>query len=215
MHRSLFAASLLILLAGLPVEADPPLPVVEEVEWAPLRDHCRQLLRALDKRGAPLPAKTVAELTALLRRPPDDLAAACAAVQNRLDAHCLIAVTINAESRVKAARGPAAARLRQNQTALVLIKIYNEAGVTQGLRLHGPELIRSGERGPGRWLEAVLDNETPFVSQLSGRRLEYRLLRLTPRQSGKREATLQFDVGQGTQDLGFRAETPILFSIRE
>ena len=51
-------------------------------------------------------------------------------------------------------------------------------------------------RGVGRWT------------------VEYVLLRLTARQVGKREATLMFDVGQGTQDLGFRNEVPILFTVR-
>src|SRR5262249_51702278 len=32
-------------------------------------------------------------------------------------------------------------------------------------------------------------------------------------EAGKREVVLGFDVGQGTQDLGFRAEVPILFTI--
>jgi hypothetical protein len=32
--------------------------------------------------------------------------------------------------------------------------------------------------------------------------------------SGRREATLGFDVGQGTQDLGFRGEVPVLFDIQ-
>jgi hypothetical protein len=39
-------------------------------------------------------------------------------------------------------------------------------------------------------------------------------MKLTPAQSGKREATLAFDAGQGTQDLGFRAEVPVLFTVR-
>src|SRR5262249_45925301 len=33
-------------------------------------------------------------------------------------------------------------------------------------------------------------------------------------EAGKREATIGFDVGQGTQDLGFRGEAPVLFDIR-
>ena len=33
-------------------------------------------------------------------------------------------------------------------------------------------------------------------------------------EAGRREATLTFDVGQGTQDLGFRAEVPVLFTVR-
>ena len=214
MYRTFLVSLNLLVFAVLGVEARTTLPIVEEIEWAPFRDHCRQLLRVLGKTASPLPEKAVGELTTLLQRSPDDPAAACAAVQKLLDAHCLIAVNINAESRVKAARGPAVIQMQQNRPALVLLKIHNDGGVTHALRLHGPELICGDERGNGRWLEATLVTETPFAPELTGRRLEYRLLRLTPRQSGKREATLQFDVGQGTQDLGFRAEVPILFSIR-
>jgi hypothetical protein len=41
------------------------------------------------------------------------------------------------------------------------------------------------------------------------------LLRLKALEAGKREATLKFDAGQGTQDLGFRAEVPVLFTVRK
>ena len=215
MYRPYLVSLTLMLLAALTAHAEATLPVVEDVEWAPLRDHCRQLLRALDKTASPLPAKTVRVLTALLDRKPDDPATASAAVQKILDGHCLVAVNINAESRVKATRGPARVQLEQNLPALVLLKVHNEGGVTHTLRLHGPELIRDGERDASRWLEATLLTEATFAPELTGRRLEYRLLRLTARESGKREATLQFDVGQGTQDLGFRAEVPILFSMRK
>src|SRR5439155_10419838 len=34
------------------------------------------------------------------------------------------------------------------------------------------------------------------------------------RDAGKREATIAFDVGGATQDLGFRAELPVLFDIQ-
>jgi len=33
-------------------------------------------------------------------------------------------------------------------------------------------------------------------------------------ESGRREATVTFDVGEGTQDLGFRAELPVLFDVK-
>jgi hypothetical protein len=98
---------------------------------------------------------------------------------------------------------------------LVLIKVHNDGGVTHQLRVRGPEIVRPGKRDAERWLRATLVPQAPFGEKLSGRRLEYRLLRLQPRESGKREATFQFDVGQGTQDLGFRAEVPILFSIQK
>lgn len=215
MYRTILVSPLLLLFAVPRVEAETTLPVVEEVEWAALRGHCRQLLAALDKIGSPLPAKTVHRLTTLLDHRPDNPAAASAAVQKLLDAYCLLAVHINAESRVKAARGPAAVQLHYNRPTVVLIKVHNAGGVTHALRLHGPGLLRAGARGRDRWLEADLLTEARFAAGLSGQLLEYRLLRLTPRQSGKREATFQFDVGQGTQDLGFRAEVPILFSVRK
>lgn len=42
--------------------------------------------------------------------------------------------------------------------------------------------------------------------------MEYRILQLYSKDAGKREAKLIFDVGQGTQDLGFRSEVDILFT---
>jgi hypothetical protein len=46
---------------------------------------------------------------------------------------------------------------------------------------------------------------------LSGLPLEYRMIELYSRDVGRREAKLVFDVGQGTQDLGFRNEVNLLF----
>jgi hypothetical protein len=214
MPRTVLTAALL-LLPSLAAQAQMTLPVVEEVEWGSFRAHCKKLLTVLEKTGSNVPARTVREVRALLDRKPDDPASVCRAVQQLLDPFCLLAVNINAESRVKAARGSAEAQLQRDQPTVVLVKIHNEGGVTHALRLDGRELARADERKEGRWLKATLLTDAPFVPELSGERLEYRLLRLTPAESGKREATFQFDVGQGTQDLGFRAEVPILFAIRE
>jgi hypothetical protein len=134
-------------------------------------------------------------------------------VQKLLDPYCLIGITINAESRVKVERGPALARLVLNHETLVLIKIHNQAGVTHALKVTGPQLISQEKRGQGRWLEAVVQRDPPLRKTLSGHRVEYAVLRLTARQAGKREATLRCDVGQGTQDLGFRADVPVLFQV--
>jgi hypothetical protein len=168
----------------------PFLPA-EGAEWGPLRENCRGLLKEL-------PPDAARALAPLLEKPPRDPAAA---VQKLLDPHCLLGVSINAESRVKAERGPAAATLFEGHPAVVLVKVHNEAGVTHALTVSKP--------GEGRWLEADLPGD-----RLSGRRLEYRVLRLTAREGGKREATFRFDVGQGTQDLGFRGEVPVLFTVR-
>jgi len=53
-----------------------------------------------------------------------------------------------------------------------------------------------------------------MTPNLSGLGIEYALALIYSGESGKREATIGFDVGQGTQDLGFRGELPILFDIR-
>jgi len=204
-----------LLLSAMPLDAETPLPVVEEVEWGPFRDHCGSLLKALAESKSPLPAETMRAVRALLDRKPDDPQAAVREMQKLLDPHCLLAVSINPESRVKATRGPAVPRLHQDREALVLIKVHNDGGVTHQLRLRGPEIIGDDKRDDDRWLRAALVSEAPFGEKLTGRRLEYRLLRLRTSQSGKREATFQFDVGQGTQDLGFRAEVPILFAIQK
>jgi hypothetical protein len=204
-----------LLLSAPPLSAETTLPVVEEVEWTPLRDHCRQLLKTFAETKTPLPAETVRAVRALLDKKADDPQAAAHAMQQLLDPHCLLAVDINPESRVKALRGPAVPALRQDEETLVLIKVHNDGGVTHQLRLSGPEIVPPGKRDAERWLRAAMVPQDPFGEKLSGRRLEYRLLRLRPRESGKREATFQFDVGQGTQDLGFRAEVPVLFAIQK
>jgi hypothetical protein len=206
----------LTLLAVLspPALAQSALPAVDDVAWKPFRAHCLDLLKALDALKAPLPADTVKALRKLLDRDPRNAEAAVTAVRKLLDAHCLIGVSINAESRVKAQRGPTAVRLVRGKPTVVLVRIHNEAGVTHALGVDGPQLVRPGKKDPDRWLEAAVLTPAPLRARLSGRRLEYRVLRLTPKQAGKREATLRFDVGQGTQDLGFRAEVPILFTVR-
>jgi hypothetical protein len=209
MSRSLLCLAVFVLLPSAAV-AQTPLPVVEEVAWEPLREHCRQLLAALDAAKAPPPAATVRELKALLDKEPRNPDDAAAAVQKLLDVHCLIGVNINPESRVKAARGPLTIELPRGREVVVLVKVHNDGGVTHPLIVSGPGLIVQDKAEAGQWLRAAL----PRDEKLSGHRLEYRLLRLTAHEAGKREATFRFDVGQGTQDLGFRAEVPILFTVK-
>jgi hypothetical protein len=107
-----------------------------------------------------------------------------------------------------------------------LIKVTNEGGVTAPLAVNSPNAAPLYKRSSGspdpktditpgdvqhRWLDIEVLNRQPLNATLSGLPLEYRIVSLYSREQGKREATLAFDVGQGTQDLGFRSETPILF----
>jgi hypothetical protein len=127
----------------------------------------------------------------------------------------LIAVTINPESRVKAVRIPASeggvktAVLVQGEWTAFRVRVRNEARVTPRLRVAGPNLPAvPGDRE--QWLDARLEPDTP----LKGVPEEWRILRLRSRDAGMREARLVFDVGQGTQDLGFRSEVSLLFRCR-
>jgi hypothetical protein len=208
--------SVLLPLLALSLVPAQTLDVVEDAEWPALRAHCLELVKGLEAVGSPLPAATLKELSPLLKqKKPEDAARACRAVQKALDAQCLLGVDVNAESRVKAARGPLEARLILDKAVFVLVKVHNEAGVKHPLSVDGPQRRKSDKDDEERWLEAAVMNGKPFANRLSGERVEYRVMKLTARQAGKREATLAFDVGQGSQDLGFRAETPVLFTVRK
>jgi hypothetical protein len=205
--RTLTLAVLGCLLWPAVGSAQSQLPLVEDVEPVPLLEQCRQLRSVLP----PEVARKLSALADAKEKLPNDVGVA---IQKLLDPHCLIGVTINPESRVKVARGPREAELVKGQETLVLLKVQNDAGVTEGLKVSGDQVRTGKEKAEERWLEASLVTEKPLRAKLSGQKLEYVVLRLKLHATGKREATLKFDVGQGTQDLGFRGEVPVLFTIR-
>jgi hypothetical protein len=212
---SLIFTSSVFLFTGMSTLAQsaPVLPQVEDANFSELRGQVQRVLQTLEKLRAPLPAVTMAALRGLVETDSDSPEKAAKRAQELFDTNCLIGVTINPESRVKAARGPAAAALKLNQETVVLVKVQNEAGVTHALKVSSPQFREKGQGDEGRWLEARVHTEAPMKQNLSGQKVEYVILRLTAREAGKREATLRFDVGQGTQDLGFRAEVPVLFTV--
>ncbi len=55
-------------------------------------------------------------------------------------------------------------------------------------------------------------DQQPLSKALSGLPLEYRIIQIYSRDAGRREATFSFNVGQGTQDIGFRNELDTLFT---
>lgn len=194
------------------------LPVITEVPAQPLVAQARRLIEAAALTGAPFSATELASLETAFRAPDDG--ETVLAIQRVLDAHCLIGIQINPESRVKVAVGPAKPELLERGWRQFLVKVHNEAGVTAELRAESPNAgavyRREGERpalGPDRdiWLDLELFNGQPLRPRLSGLAVEYRILELYSRDRGLREARLGFNVGQGTQDLGFRNEVDLLF----
>jgi hypothetical protein len=228
LRASLAACCLLLSAFVLRPEAfDAGLPIAQ-VDTQPMAAQAGRVADALAYVGAPLaPADREALRVAASR--PD----ASAAIQAVLDRYCLLDVHINPESRVKVAPGPARAELVERGWRTFLVKVRNEAGVTAPLRLSSPQAQRVFARGPrgfsmdprpaqtispadvaDRWLDLETFDKPPLTATLSGLEVEYRIVQLSSRDMGKREATIVADVGQGSQDLGFRSEAPILFSIQ-
>jgi hypothetical protein len=213
-RHGLIPALLAGLLVSLPARGQTLDPV--EVEGQPLAGNADRLLKALAFLGAPLPADAAGQVEEAAR------ARDATRLQKLLDARVLVVVSITPESRVKAARGPAKAVLQQGGYTPVLIKVLNDSTVTRALRISSPQAgpIYGGGWGgkgkgvPGRFLDVEMYNKQPMTAHLSGLKVEYALALMYSKEAGKREATLAFDVGQGTQDLGFRAEVPILFDIK-
>lgn len=207
-------ALILPLLAAARLLAAAELPMVKGVEKQPLGAQIKRLIEAMEYSGVPLDETSRQALAAALAE--SDAEHSSEAVQKALDAHCLFAVNINPESRVKVARGPAKAELVEQGWRQFLIKVENEAGVTAALRVQSPNAQRLHDSPPAdianRWLDLAQFNSQPMPPALSGLKLEYRIVQLYSREPGKREAKFSFDVGQGTQDLGFRNELDVLFS---
>src|ERR1700687_5077851 len=111
------------------------LPAIEGVDCRGLRGQSRELLAAFAKLKASLPKETEGELRALIRDDSKDSEETAERIQKLLNAQCLVGVSINPESRVKAARGPRSAELEVGHETIALIRILNEAGGTHGLSL--------------------------------------------------------------------------------
>lgn len=218
---------LLIALVLATAEAAEPAPVIT-VEGQPLAANARRLMQALDFLGAPLPQEAHAKLKEAITKQD------AAAVQAALDPQVLCVVDINPESRVKAARGPARAKVQQAGYTPVLIKVVNHAASLARLRITSPQAgpsyagvakgsmererqthLRENEntKGEHRFLEVSLFDSPPMTENLSGLEAEYAIALIHSSEAGKREAILAFDIGQGTQDLGFRAEVPVLLEV--
>ncbi len=207
------------------VQADV-LPVIDSVEHQPFSAQVLRVIEALEMLGEPLPAAETAELRRLASIPSTAGAAAVAksqkaavaAMQQILDAHCLTGVNINPESRVKVQEGAARPELVEQGWRTFLVKVHNEAGVTAVLAADSPNAGRLHGSPAGlvgrRFLDVLMFDKQPLRARLSGLEVEYRILQLFSRDAGKREAKLAFDVGQGTQDLGFRNEADILFTAK-
>jgi hypothetical protein len=201
---------------------------IADVERQPLAANIRRTLEAYQYLGHPHLAQTLGAKIATT--------ADSRGLQRLLDPYVCFVVEINAESRVKVQLGPRPALAQQGGYTPLLVKVLNASTVTKRLRIHSPqsgapyagvaelsmkrqqqESLRANEKvagGDGRFLHVEMFDGPPMRETLSGLEVEYRLALLYSSEAGKREALIQFDVAQGTQDLGFRGEVPLLLDVR-
>ena len=233
--RSPYAASGVIVIAAVFMVFPLPrpcgavaLPVATDVPRQPFVASVRRLAEALEIGGEPLPQEVRRRIESAAALTDD--AAAVREVQEALDPLCLALVTVNPESRVKVVEGPVLKRLLQQGWRTFLVKVKNEAGVNPMLRMDSPNALPMVARGAGerqrprqddalpgeevlidRFLEVAVPTREPLKPTLSGLAVEYRPVEIFSRDAGQREATLAFDIGAGTQELGFRSEIAVLF----
>ncbi len=201
--------------------------IVAAVDRQPFEASVRRVVQALQIAGSPLGTEALKRMDELAAS--DDDPKVVRELQQILDPLCLVTVSINPESRVKVAAGAAKPVLDQRGWTNFLVKVVNEAGVTAPLNCLSPQAEPMVKRSSSaanpkitispadsnrRWLDIAMVTSQPMTPTLSGLAVEYRLLQLYSRDAGPREATLSMHVGQGTQDLGFRSEIPVLFQCR-
>ncbi len=217
------SCSAVLFLAGSLSAAD--FLKVTDVERQPLISATERLLEALEYVGAPLAEKDADALKAAMKE--SDAVKCAVAIQKVLDPYCVAGVTINAESRVSVVEGPVKKELVQQGWRTLLVKVQNAAGTNPELKIESPNIAPLYKKStnsprpkeeitpndvPQRFLDAVMFNNQPLKPALSGLGLEYRIIQLYSREVGRREVKLGFNVGQGTQDIGFRNSVPILFN---
>ena len=216
-----------MLLLAAPKGLTPVIASAETVPLQPFALQIRQIENALDYLGEPLPLPEQQRINQAVANP--DEATAIRKIEQILDQHTLAIVEINPESRVKVSPGPAKPELIEQGTRLFLVKVLNGAGVTSHLVVESPSsgslYVQSDLSAEppmrlapadvkARWADISLYDQNPMSERLSGLRLEYRILQVFSRQHGQLSAKVSFNVGQGTQDIGFRNEMVVLFNAR-
>jgi hypothetical protein len=224
------SASALLLSVSLPYRARGA--AVANVAMQPFMAQVDRVEAALGYLGQPLAEQDRERIKAIAAGrgtgPAVSQVEAIPQVEAILDKYVLAVVTISPESRVDVKRGPAPPELIQNGTRSFLVKVINQPGITAPLAVSSPNsgqvyVTSSGDHEPKqrltasdvaeRWADISLFDHPPMEEKLSGLSLEYRVLTISSRDAGQRSAKISFNVGQGTQDVGFLNEIPVLFKI--
>jgi hypothetical protein len=240
--RRLTLLAILLLFPAL-ARADK-LDIVTDVEGQPLGQNATRLLQALDFLGTPLAKETAeaveeaakardaAKIQKLLDphvllavniNPESRVKVARGPADAALQQHGFtpVVVKIVNDSTVKSAlratspqSGPRQKTDYNGVIAEIKKKIDAKKITPKEGELQIAKLNKDKEEFRSRFLQVEMFTARPMTSTLSGLKVEYALALVYSSEAGKREATIAFDVGQGTQDLGFRAELPVLFDVK-
>ena len=206
---------------------------VGTLDSQPLLAQALRLEEALAFLGSALRPADSARLKALQHEKPGPMVVK--AVQDILDPYVLAVADISPEARVKVRRGAAAAQLMQNGWTSFLVKVHNGAAVTAALNVESPNSaptlhmtsIHNYTKGTADPVNAISDGQVanrflqtemytsrPLNPTLSGLKLEYAVVQIYSKDAGQREVKIGFNVGAGSQDIGFRNTVDILFDIK-
>ncbi|MDH3651130.1 MAG: CehA/McbA family metallohydrolase [Saprospiraceae bacterium] len=210
-------------------EATEHLPIIDHVEPQPMIAQAVRIVEGLDFVGNPLPGESADKILALQQKAYTK--ASVQEIQELLDPFVIAFVDINPESRVKVLAGPAMPVLIQEGWVTFLVKVHNQANITAELVPESPNALPLLHRSTGahrmqeknylspgevdnQFLEMAIYQGRPLRSNLSGLAVDYFLLQFYTKESGKKEIKLGFNVGQGTQDIGFRNTIDLLVDIK-
>jgi hypothetical protein len=207
------------LLIAVPVIAFASCAFADElpkvkVERQPLAAQARRVSEALALLGEPL---TDDERQAIRDAATDaDENKAVAAIQTILDKRCLAGVHITADKKLQTQVGPAKPQLAEQGWRVFLVKVHNEPGLANveltasspnslplTKRSSGradPRVVSVGEVGK-RFLDVMMFAGQPLVRDLSGLELEYRIVQVYCRDSGRKEAMLRFNLNEGKKPI--------------
>ena len=222
---SIFGSVSCLIWIVLPVLIALPVAAQTRVPLQPFAQQVRQVETSLAYLGQPLAQNDGDAINQAVGNANE--AAAIEGLEQILDKYTLAIVEINAESRVKVQPGPAKPELVEAGARIFLVKVINKAGVTARLVAESssalpvfvqsdlspePPKKMSAADTRDRWMGLELYDKDPMSPRLSGLPLEYRILQIYSRDPGQRSAPISFNVGQGTQDVGFRDEMVVVFT---
>jgi len=217
-----------VLLAGAGSQQDSHAGL--SVELQPLAQTVRRLESALAYLGQPLPPSDHQALNGAIAF--EDEREAVRRIESVLDRYVLLLVRINPQSRVSVEQGAAVPELVEEGARLFLVKVLNAGGVRAPLVVESPQsgatsmsawhsdnapepaMVLTPAQAKDKWADISLYEKSPFSKSLTGLPVEYRILEVFSRDAGQRAAQIALNVGQGTQDIGFRNDVLVVFTAR-